>query len=79
MELRKEIESLIKTDNDLTMDNLRKLVKMNDFINECLRTHSPVSGLLPRKVQADVQLGKYTLKKGANINIAMVSNTHYGK
>ena len=63
---------MIKTEADITADNLKKMTKLTNFLNEVLRTNTPVPGLMSRVALKDLKLGKYIIKKGANISVAMV-------
>jgi cytochrome P450 len=53
--------------------------KLTNFLNEVLRVNPPVPGLLQRILRNDTQLVKYTILKGASINIMGIPNNHYSK
>lgn len=46
--LREEINSVIKSNEDITSDNLRKLTYIECIQNETLRHFGPVNGIFPR-------------------------------
>lgn len=49
--LREEIDSVIKSNEDITSDNLRKLTYIDCIQNETLRHFGPVNGIFPRLAQ----------------------------
>jgi hypothetical protein len=53
--------------------------KLTNFLNEVLRVNTPVPGLMQRILRKDIQLGKYTILKGANLNILEIPNNNYSK
>lgn len=55
------------------------MTHLSNFLNEALRTYSPVPGLIQRILVRDIQLGKYTLKKGHNLNVQMMSSMNFDK
>lgn len=49
--LKEEIDSVIKSNKDITNENLRKLTYIDCIQNETLRHFGPVNGIFPRLAQ----------------------------
>jgi cytochrome P450 len=48
--LKEEVNSVIKTDEDITYDNIKKLTYLKCFQNEVTRMYGPGNGILLREV-----------------------------
>mgnify|MGYP000851144655 CR=1 FL=1 len=66
--IEKEMDQFIKSEEDLTIENLSKLELMGNFIKEALRCNSPAVGMIPRVAAVDHMLGPYKIRKGTYIN-----------
>jgi cytochrome P450 len=66
--LRAEIDSVIKSDADITVANLRKLRYLECVINETSRKMCPAVGMFVRKTSEDTTLGGVPIQKGTIID-----------
>ena len=66
---KEEVASVIKSEEDLTFDNLKKLTYLEAIQWETMRMHSPVAGNLLRTCTQDTLFGDIPLSKGTNIAI----------
>lgn len=65
--LLKEVNMTIFSHEKLDYETLDSSPVFNMNINEALRFYSPFSNSSPRKIMKDCTLGKYKIKKGANL------------
>jgi cytochrome P450 len=66
--LRAEIDSVIKSDADITVANIKKLRYLECVIHETSRKMCSVVGMFTRKPTEDTTLGGVPIKKGTLID-----------
>lgn len=71
--LRDEINSVIKSEDDITVENMKKLPYLECVISETSRMFNPAPGLFQRELTEDTTLGKVPLKKGVLIDSIWVA------
>lgn len=71
--MRDEINSIIKSDSDITHENLKKLVYVDYFQREVTRHYGPATRLLERIATEDNYVKDLPIKKGT-----LVSFQHRG-
>lgn len=74
--LLKEVNSVIKSDKDITVENFKKMPYLDCVINEAMRFFSPVPGLFQREFIEDTTIGGVPVQKGTLINCFWVSLLH---
>lgn len=74
--LRKEVDSLIKSDDDYTFENLKKLTYIDWIQNETTRMYGPGTAILIREASVDNYIGNISIFKGTGVNFGTVCN-HY--
>jgi len=62
-DVRNEIEGLLGTNGEVTFQSLREVPKLENVLKEVLRLHPPLIVLM-RKVEQDLPVGDYLIKKG---------------
>lgn len=65
--VRAEILEVIGSEKDVEESDIGKLKYLQAVVKETLRMHPPAPFLLPRMAESDVELGTYTVPKGAHI------------
>ena len=70
---------MIKTDKDITSENLKKLEYIEWMMNEAMRMGTPLPSLIPRITTKDHFLGDIPISKGTMMDNNMFSNTHNPK
>jgi cytochrome P450 len=58
------MQDIIGQKTDVEFEDLKKLVKLNAFLLECLRLRTPAVGLVPRIAKEDHYIGNIFVKKG---------------
>lgn len=66
--VREEINSIIKTDKDITFDNLKKLTYIDWIQFETTRIYGPTNGLFWRKATEDNKILDIPIKKGTIVS-----------
>ena len=72
--LREEIGKFIKSDEDITAPNLKKLTYIDWIQNETTRMYGPGTGLFMRKVIVDHTLGKVPIQKDITLTIQPIGS-----
>lgn len=62
--LRKEINSVVKSDSDITVENFKKLHYLECVISEISRVLNPTGGLFDRRTIIDTTFGGIPVSKG---------------
>ena len=73
-QLRQQIEEVIKTDEDITKENLKKLTYIDWIQNETTRYYGPGNGIFTRISQKDHYIGNVPILKGSGVNCHSVPN-----
>src|ERR1044072_1172341 len=66
---KKELEEVIGKGKAVEESDIGRLPYLQAVIKESLRKHPPAPVLLPRRAKQDVEIGGYTIPKGAQILI----------
>lgn len=66
---KKELEEVIGKGNPVEESDIGRLPYLQAVIKESLRKHPPAPVLLPRRAKKDVEIGGYTIPKGAQVLI----------
>jgi len=62
-EVKQELDELLGNDGEVTFQSLREVPRLESVLKEVLRLHPPLIVLM-RQVDEDLNVGKYTIKKG---------------
>ncbi|KAJ0971148.1 hypothetical protein J5N97_019107 [Dioscorea zingiberensis] len=65
--VRSEIKEVIGSEKEVDESDIAKLQYLQAVVKETLRMHPPAPFLLPRLAESNVELGAYTVPKGARI------------
>ena len=71
--MRKEIDSVIKSDEDITIDNIKKIPYLDCIISEISRIYCSVPFTFQRKVTEDITVGGVTLTKGTLVDRSWIN------
>ena len=74
--LRKEIDSVIKSNSDITFENIKKMNFLEAVVNETERTYSSAVGIAERKLTEDTTLCGVPLKKGLFLSAIWIAMMH---
>lgn len=74
--LRKCIDEVIHSEEDFTLENLKKLKYIEWIQNQTTRMYGPATGLLPRTTVQDHYLGNVPIRKGTCLSL-MIMGIHY--
>lgn len=66
--LRKDIEEIIKSDEDINKENLKKLVYIDWIQNETTRYYGPGNGVFVREATKDHYIANIPIKQGTTLN-----------
>lgn len=72
--LRKEVNSIIHSDEDITYENLKKLTYIDWIQNETTRFYGPGTGIFPRVASVDNTILDVPIKKGTILTIQPLCN-----
>ena len=72
--LRKQIDEYIKSDSDITYENLKRMTYIDYLQNETLRAYGPGLGIFPREAQKDNFIKDIPIGKGTYIVASFLSN-----
>ena len=72
--LMKEANNLCTDPSKLTLDEINQMDYMTAFIKECLRVTPPATILFHRTAMEDHNIGSIKVKKGTEVNIALIIN-----
>ncbi len=72
--VRKEINAIIKSDEDITLENLKKLTYIDWIQYEITRLYGPVNGILFRDAAEDNYLKDVPISKGTLVTTQPVGN-----
>nr|ABY59985.1 cytochrome P450 monooxygenase CYP5012A2 [Tetrahymena thermophila] len=73
-ELSEEIKATIKSQADLTSENIKNMKYLQAFVNEVLRHYTIADQLFMRTATQDIQLGNLKIKKGTVLNVGNLEN-----
>ena len=74
--LRTQVEEFIKNEEDLTIENLKKVTYLDWIQNETTRHYGPVNGQFFREAQVDNLLLNVPITKGTLVSTQPLAN-HY--
>jgi cytochrome P450 len=74
--LRKSIQEVIKSDADITFDNLKKLHYIDWCQNESLRYGTPFNGLIMRKCKKTTTFADIPIRKRVELQVNALSNQY---
>ena len=77
--LRKDIDEIFKTDEDINAANLKKLYYVDWIQKEATRFYGPGTGIATRIAVKDHYLGPIPIKKGTGIAVHPLSIHHSQK
>ena len=76
--LREEVEGVIKSEKDITYENIKKLKYLSHFQMEVTRIYGPGNGVLLRTAAKDHEMCKMPVPEGTMFTI-MSSGNHYSE
>ena len=74
--LREEINSVIKSDKDINVENFKKLPYLECVMSETSRLFNPAANLFQRELIQDTTLGGVPIEKGVLFDSIMVNQFH---
>lgn len=77
--LKKEINEVIRSNEDYTYENIKKLTYLEWVQNETTRYYGPSTKMFERNATEDHFIKDIPIKKGTNINIKLLGNHHNPK
>lgn len=69
LEARRELQQIIGKGNAVEESDVTRLPYLQAIVKETLRLHPPVPFLLPRKVEADIEIHNFVVPKDAQVLI----------
>ncbi|KAL4457019.1 hypothetical protein ABPG74_014657 [Tetrahymena malaccensis] len=72
--LSEEIKATIKSQADLSSDNIKNMKYLQAFVNEVLRHYTIADQLFMRIATQDIKLGNLNVKKGTILNVGILEN-----
>ncbi|KAL4508335.1 hypothetical protein ABPG72_003639 [Tetrahymena utriculariae] len=72
--LAEEIQATIKSQADLTSENIKNMKYLQAFVNEVLRHYTIADQLFMRIATQDIKLGNLKVKKGTILNVGNLEN-----
>ena len=73
--LKNEIDSVIKSNEDITVENFKKMPYLECILSETARMFNPATNFFQREATKDTNLGGVALKKGAIIDVIYFNNS----
>lgn len=72
--VRDDVNAIIKSDEDITPENLKKLIYIDWFQHEITRVYGPVNGILFREAIMDNYIKDVQITKGTMISTQPLGN-----
>lgn len=70
--LREEVKRVVGESEEIKYEHLLKMEYLNAFIKEVLRCYGPATGLFPRMITEDTEIGGIKFHRGSAINASLL-------